>query len=66
MATDYMDRCICRKEWFDSSVPADFEDTKFLIPGNSDAILKQIYGNYMELPPVEKRILKHGIGIVEY
>lgn len=32
-----------------------FENTSFLGPNNADALLKRCYGNYMELPPVEKR-----------
>ncbi len=33
-----------------------FEDTFFVGPSKYDAYLKQIYGNYMQLPPPEKRI----------
>ena len=32
-----------------------FEDAKFYIPCNEDTYLKTHYGNYMELPPAEKR-----------
>lgn len=34
----------------------DFSGTKFYGPNNAHKILKQFYGNYQELPPVEKRI----------
>lgn len=37
----------------------DFEDTKLFGPENLDAYLTCLYGNYMELPPVEKRIYRH-------
>jgi len=33
-----------------------FENKNYNVPGNWDTFLKQIYGNYMELPPVEKRV----------
>lgn len=32
-----------------------FENNIFFIPKNYDEILTKLYGNYMELPPVEKR-----------
>ncbi len=33
-----------------------FEDTEFWGPNGADAVLKRLYGDYMKLPPVEKRI----------
>lgn len=33
----------------------DFEGYKFFGPQNADAILKQLYGDYMKLPPIEQR-----------
>lgn len=33
-----------------------FEDGEFSAPADPDAYLKDLYGNYMELPPVEKRV----------
>lgn len=32
-----------------------FENKEFLVPNNYDKILRQIYGDYMTLPPVDKR-----------
>ena len=32
-----------------------FEDYEFQGPANPDAMLRTYYGDYMELPPVEKR-----------
>ena len=37
-----------------------FEDVEVKIPVNYDGMLKRLYGNYMELPPVDKRITHHG------
>lgn len=36
-----------------------FEDTEILVISDYDHILKSIYGDYMQLPPVEKRITHH-------
>jgi len=33
-----------------------FEEKYYYAPGNWDAFLKKLYGNYMELPPLEKRV----------
>lgn len=39
----------------------DFEGMKFMGICKCDVLLKQFYGNYMSLPPVEKRKSEHGI-----
>lgn len=33
-----------------------FENIEIQVPNNYDEILKQTYGNYMELPPIDKRV----------
>lgn len=48
-----------KKEWISDTTLADFENRKFYIPKAYDSILKNIYGDYMTLPPVEKRGSKH-------
>ncbi|MCM1321956.1 MAG: LicD family protein [Bacteroides sp.] len=50
-------------EHFTSLVLHDFEDAQFYIPQKYDVVLKQYYGDYMTLPPVEKQ---KNHGIVEY
>ena len=37
-----------------------FESFVYNVPGNYDAVLKATYGDYMQLPPPEKRVSKHG------
>lgn len=37
----------------------DFEDRKFYIMAGYDEYLSKSYGDYMQLPPVEKRISHH-------
>ena len=45
------------KDYFESLILHKFEDGDFYIPAKYDAVLKSYYGdNYMELPPVEKRV----------
>ena len=47
------------KELFDTLVPYPFEDRFFLGFKDSDSYLTNAYGNYMELPPEEKRVTHH-------
>ena len=48
-----------KKEWFSDFEVVDFEGKKFKIPIGHDEILTQIYGDYMQLPPVEMRVTHH-------
>lgn len=43
-----------KKDWLPLK-KAKFENMEVNIPNNPDSILTRIYGNYMELPPKEKR-----------
>lgn len=40
-------------------VMADFEDMKVPLPSGNDALLTQIYGDYMTPPPEDKRVSGH-------
>ena len=42
-----------------------FEDTQFYVPEQFENYLKQLYGNYMELPPKEKRKIISNAYIIE-
>lgn len=44
------------KKVFESYILGDFEGKKFRIPVGYDIYLSKIYGNYMELPPKNKRV----------
>lgn len=43
----------------------DFETEKVYIPKCYDTILKKLYGNYMEIPPIEKQ-RQHGIEYFDF
>ena len=57
-ATDFFAQCgmiSYDKRDFDPPTKVKFESISANVPKNYDKILKQIYGNYMELPPEEER-----------
>ena len=43
-------------EWFSDSVPVEFEGQYFPAPKEYGKYLEALYGDYMTLPPIEKRI----------
>jgi lipopolysaccharide cholinephosphotransferase len=47
------------KEWFLNTLTMDFEGYPVMVPGGYDNILKAIYGDYMQLPPEDKRKPQH-------
>lgn len=50
---------VFRKEWFEDSIKLDFEGVQFNAPSGYDSLLKQLYGDYMKLPPVEDQVTHH-------
>lgn len=48
-----------QKEWCQEIVDLDFCDTKLMAPKHWDEVLTWIYGDYMTLPPKEKRVPSH-------
>lgn len=42
-------------EWFGAGILMEFEGRKVLVPQDYDAYLKQVFGDYMKLPPVDSR-----------
>ena len=57
----YPKKEVFESDFFDKTEIAVFENNKFHIIANYDRYLKQVYGSYMELPPVEKRVSHHDI-----
>lgn len=47
------------KEWFDNYSYLEFEKNKYMCMDMWDIYLKSHYGNYMELPPKDKRVPHH-------
>jgi len=43
------------KSYYGNGKVYDFEDIKLIGPENADAVLTQMYGNYMEFPPEDQR-----------
>ena len=54
---------IHKKKNFDGTMTALFCGSEFKIPVGYDEILRNIYGNYMELPAEEKRISNHKVKV---
>ena len=52
-------RTSCNKRVFDSFINVTFEGREYKAPVGYDEWLRSFYGNYMELPPVEKRVSHH-------
>lgn len=52
-------RIICEKSVFDSTILWDFEGKKYPVPAGYDKWLTSFYGDYMQLPPIEKRVTHH-------
>lgn len=53
-----------KRNWFGEGKKYHFEDSEYIGPIDYDAVLKTIYGNYMELPPEDQRN-KHNAEIVQ-
>lgn len=49
------------REWCTELAEYPYEDTTFSGPKNYDAFLSSLYGDYMELPPEDKRENRHQI-----
>lgn len=52
-------------EWFENRELHSFEGGLFYIPSKYDELLSSIYGDYMKLPPEEKRVSHHDYVVEE-
>lgn len=55
---------IFRSDWFGKGKKAYFGKRQYIIPSQSDKILKHVYGDYMKLPPKKDRIGHHNYYVV--
>ena len=58
-------RIMLKSEMYEDYELMDFENIKLKAPKNWDKFLRQFYGDYMQLPPEEKRVLTHGYQLFE-
>lgn len=52
------------KEYYGDGTYGVFNNTKVILPKEYKKVLTKIYGNYMKLPPKEKRVPSHGQSVV--
>ena len=50
---------IFKREWFEDTISLPFADTHVIVPRDYDGYLRCLYGDYMQLPPVEQRVSEH-------
>ena len=55
----YGKRDIYKREWVDELIEHRFEEKMLMIPKYYDALLSQLYGDYMTLPSAEDRVPHH-------
>lgn len=55
----YREKEIFKKEWFSSTIRMTFEELEINAPVGYHEILSQLYGNYMQLPPIDKQVSHH-------
>jgi lipopolysaccharide cholinephosphotransferase len=51
--------CIVRREAIKPTAYVSFEDTSFPMPTHYDEYLGTVFGNYMQLPPIEQQRCQH-------
>lgn len=59
VSTENPERKILRKDIYEKLIDIDFEKEKFKVPKSYDILLKSLYGDYLKLPPEEKRCFPH-------
>lgn len=65
LPSEYGDRELVPKDYYEPGRICDFENIKVTIPEKAEKVLSRLYGNYMEFPPEDQRVSKHKVTIVE-
>lgn len=52
-----------KREWYGDAVYLDFEGKKYPAPAEYDKVLRQIFGDYMMFPPIEKQVCRHVVDV---
>ena len=61
----YSEKEIVPWQWYGEGVAVDFEGIKVNAPAEYDLLLRHIYGDYMKLPPEEKRVSHHTTDVID-
>lgn len=57
----YDQSCVWQAEDFQQTVMLPFEDIEIPAPAGYDRFLRETYGDYMQLPPLEQRVEPHAV-----
>lgn len=60
-ATYGLNREVFPEEWFNKTILHEFENLMIPLPFEYDKYLRRLYGDYMKLPSVEKRVSRHSV-----
>ena len=58
-------RSVFRRQWLAQRTEGTFEGRQYPIPADYDALLKDMYGDYMRIPPEEERVVKQHALLVD-
>ena len=53
------------RRWFTERMDITFEDDRYPVSAHYDELLRQLYGEYMILPPEDQRIIKQHAILVD-
>lgn len=54
-----IERELIERKYFDNMIKMEFEGKRFYAPEGYEKYLTNLYGDYMQMPPKEKRVASH-------